>query len=170
MNVCSIDPGVTGALAILGSDGSYIAHLNMPTIKVGSSNRVNGAAIAAFLREHDIGHAFIERVQAMPGGGKRKMGASGAFTFGHAAGLVEGVVSGAGIPLTLVSPQSWKKHAGLIGTDKDAARSRAVQLYPNLRILDLKGKGQAVADAILIGLHGISLAGSGSICEPSVSC
>lgn len=62
---------------------------------------------------------------------------------------------GAGIPLTLVTPQAWKRGAGLIGKDKDAARSRAVQLYPGLRVLDFKGKGGAVADAILIGLHGL---------------
>jgi crossover junction endodeoxyribonuclease RuvC len=170
LNVLSIDPGTTGALAVLDEQGNYVAHLIMPTIKVGSSSRVNGAAIAAFLAEYDILHAFIEKVQAMPGGGQRKMGATSAFTFGHAAGLVEGIVAGAGIPLTLVSPQSWKKHAGLIGTDKDAARSRAVHLFPSLRVLDLKGKGQAVADALLLGLYGLSLNRSGSICEPMVSC
>ena len=88
----------------------------------------------------------------MPG-----QGVSSTFTFGHSAGVVEGVVAGAGIPLTLISPQSWKKHAGLIGKDKDAARSRAIQLFPSLRILDLKGKGQAIADALLISRLGLCL-------------
>ena len=158
--IASIDPGVGGSLVVLSTAGGYIDHLIMPTIKVGSKNRVNGAAIAAFLAQYDIAHAFLEKVQAMPGGGERKMGASSAFTFGHAAGLVEGIISGAGIPMTLVTPQAWKKHAGLIGSDKDAARSRAVQLFPGLRVLDLKGKGQAVADALLIGLYGLSQGGS----------
>lgn len=156
MLIAAVDPGSSGAIVILKGDGGYVDHLNMPTIKVGSKNRVNGAAVAAFLRGHlPISHCFIEQVGAMPGGGERRMGASSAFTFGHAAGLVEGVVMGAGIPLTLVTPQAWKRGAGLIGKDKDAARSRAVQLYPGLRVLDLKGKGGAVADAILIGLHGL---------------
>lgn len=163
MAIVAIDPGTTGALAVLDEQGGYVAHLIMPTIKVGSSNRVNGAAVAAFLAEHAVTHAYLERVQAMPGGGERKMGAASAFTFGHAAGLVEGIVSGAGIPLTLVAPAAWKKHAGLIGTDKDAARSRAVQLYPSLRALDAKVKGQAVADALLLGRYGLSLASDGSI-------
>lgn len=157
MSVLAVDPGTSGALVILHDDGSHIAHLIMPTIKVGSSSRVNAAAIAAFVAEHLPAHAFIEKVQAMPGGGQRKMGAASAFAFGHAAGLVEGVVAGAGVPFTLVHPQTWKKHAGLIGADKDAARSRAVQLYPGLRVLDLKAKGQAVADALLLGRYGLSL-------------
>lgn len=150
--IIGIDPGCTGAIVVMTESRNYVAHLNMPTIKVGTKSRVNGAAVAAFLRE-TIGefaaHAYLEAVGAMPG-----QGVSSMFTFGHAAGVVEGILQGACIPYTLVTPQSWKKRAGLIGADKDAARSRAIQLYPDLRILDLKGKGQAVADAILIARFG----------------
>ena len=38
--------------------------------------------------------------------------------------------------------------------DKDAARTRAIQLWPAWRDLDLKGKGQALADAALIARFG----------------
>jgi len=159
--ILGIDPGCTGALVVMTDGGNYVAHLNMPTVKVGTKSRVNGAAVAAFIRE-TIGelnaHAYLEQVGAMPGGGERKSGASSMFTFGHAAGVVEGILQGMAIPYTLVTPQAWKKRAGLVGTDKDAARSRAIQLYPDLRILDLKGKGQAVADAILIARHGANCA------------
>lgn len=147
-----IDPGSSGAVVVMDESNNVISSLNMPTVKVGQKNRVNGAAVAAFLRQFLItneAHAYLEQVGAMPGQGVASM-----FTFGHAAGVVEGVLHGLGIPYTLVTPQAWKKRAGLIGTDKDAARSRAVQLYPNLRILDTKCHGQAVADAILIALHG----------------
>lgn len=158
--IIGIDPGASGAVVILSEAGNYVAHLDMPTIKIGTKSRVNGAAVAAFVRQH-VGeftaHAYLEQVGAMPG-----QGVSSMFAFGHAAGLVEGVITGSGIPLTLVTPQAWKKHAGLIGTDKDAARSRAIQLFPGLRVLDLKAKGQAVADALLIARYGISLGGSGS--------
>lgn len=148
--IAGIDPGSTGAIAVIDDHGGYVAHLIMPVVKLGKSTRVNGAAVAAFLREHPVRHVFIERVAAMPG-----QGVASTFTFGHAAGLVEGVVTGMGLPVDSVTPQAWKRAAGLIGTDKDASRSRAVQLYPDLRILDLKGKGQAVADAILIARFGM---------------
>lgn len=150
--IIGIDPGCSGAIVVMTEGGNYVAHLNMPTIKVGTKSRVNGAAVAAFLREM-IGefnaHAYLEQVGAMPG-----QGVSSMFTFGHAAGVVEGLLQGLGIPYSLITPQAWKRRAGLIGSDKDAARSRAIQLFPDLRILDLKGKGQAVADAILIARFG----------------
>lgn len=146
-----IDPGCSGALVVMDGEGRHVAHLLMPTIKVGAKSRVNGAAVGAFLLEHVTAdsHAYLEQVGAMPG-----QGVSSMFTFGHAAGVVEGLLQGLGIPYTLVAPQAWKKRAGLIGKDKDAARSRAIQLYPELRVLDLKGKGQAVADALLIARFG----------------
>lgn len=150
--IIGIDPGCSGAIVVLDECGVYQDSICMPTVKVGTKARVNGAAIASFLRSFDLAEskAFLEQVGAMPG-----QGVSSMFTFGHAAGVVEGILQGLFIPYSLVTPQSWKKTAGLIGSDKDAARSRAIQLYPSLRILDQKAKGQAVADALLIARHGI---------------
>ncbi|EAX8455326.1 hypothetical protein BVD23_12020 [Salmonella enterica] len=150
--VLGIDPGCSGALVLITEQGAYIDHLAMPTIKVGTKSRVNGAAVAAWVRQYGITHAYLEQVGAMPGQGTASM-----FTFGHAAGVVEGIVQGLGIAYTLVTPQAWKKSAGLIGSDKDAARSRAIQLYPELRALDSKAKGQAIADALLIARFGIGV-------------
>ncbi|EPO5275738.1 crossover junction endodeoxyribonuclease RuvC [Citrobacter braakii] len=150
--VLGIDPGCSGALVMITARGTYIDHLDMPTIKVGTKSRVNGAAVAAWLRQYGIAHAYLEQVGAMPGQGTASM-----FTFGHAAGVAEGILQGLNIPYTLVTPQAWKKSAGLIGSDKDAARSRAIQLYPELRALDAKAKGQAIADAMLIARHGIGV-------------
>ncbi|WP_316392176.1 crossover junction endodeoxyribonuclease RuvC [Citrobacter farmeri] len=150
--VLGIDPGCSGALVLITEQGGYIDHLAMPNIKVGTKSRVNGAAVAAWVRQYGIKHAYLEQVGAMPGQGTASM-----FTFGHAAGVAEGILQGLNIPYTLVTPQAWKKSAGLIGSDKDAARSRAIQLYPGLRALDAKAKGQAIADALLIARHGIGI-------------
>lgn len=150
--IISIDPGTTGCIAAVNSQG-IVDWMRMPVIKVGSKNRVNGAALAQWLRKHsDADHCYIEKVGAMPG-----QGVSSMFSFGHSAGIAEGVVVGAGIPMTLVTPQAWKKHAGLIGKDKDAARGLCAQRYPDCREFDLKAKGQALADAVLIGLYGLSM-------------
>lgn len=146
-----IDPGCSGAVVVL-KDGEPWAWSPMPTMIVGKATRVNGASLAGLLNSLNVigdAHAFIEAVGAMPG-----QGVSSMFTFGHAAGVVDGVVQALGIPCTRVTPQAWKKRAGLIGTDKDAARTRAIQLWPRWAELHKKAKGQALADAALIALHG----------------
>ncbi|ELY4542623.1 hypothetical protein SMZ99_003271 [Cronobacter sakazakii] len=55
--IIGIDPGCSGALVAVDETGEYVAHLNMPTIKVGSKSRVNGAQLAAWLQSWSISHA-----------------------------------------------------------------------------------------------------------------
>lgn len=149
--IIGIDPGCSGSLVVLRSRTcpEPIDWMRMPTLKVGKSSRVDCAAVARFLADYDTGHAYIEQVHSMPG-----QGVSSSFTFGHATGAVEGVVSALMMPMTLVTPQRWKKRAGLIGTDKDAARSQAIRRWPKWAALEKKIAGQAFADAALIALHG----------------
>jgi crossover junction endodeoxyribonuclease RuvC len=147
-----IDPGATGAIVIMDEAFRLIEWAPMPTMKVGSATRVNGAEVAAMLGSLEFVHcaAYLEQVGAMPGQGVASM-----FNFGHSAGTVAGVLAAMSIPVTLVTPQVWKKRAGIAsGADKDAARSRAIQLWPAWRDLALKGKGQALADAALIARFG----------------
>src|SRR5690606_20213281 len=95
--VIGVDPGVSGAIVILQSAACPlpVEWLRMPTIKQGKSSRVDAAAVARFLQKFDCGHAYIEQVGSMPG-----QGVASTFTFGHAAGVVEGVVVGQMIPVT----------------------------------------------------------------------
>jgi len=148
MRVLGIDPGASGAIVLL-EDGQPIEWTEMPTTKIGTATRVNPAALTDFIASCCCTHVYIEQVHAMPGNGSASM-----FNFGHSCGTVMGVVGALGLPFTMVTPQFWKKTAGLIGTDKDAARARAIQLWPKWRDLDKKGKGQALADAALIARHG----------------
>jgi crossover junction endodeoxyribonuclease RuvC len=143
-----IDPGVSGAIVLL-DDGEPVEWELMPSLKVGKTSRVNGAALRSIVDLASVTHAYVESVHSMP-----KQGVASSFNFGHSAGVVEGVLQGLGKPYTLVTPQAWKKRAGLIGQDKDAARSRAIQLWPSWRALDKKCAGQAFADAALIALYG----------------
>ena len=146
-----VDPGASGALVLM-EDGVPIEWMLMPTSKVGSAARVNGSSVAAFFMDSKAEHVYIEQVGAMPGQGVASM-----FNFGHSVGTVVGVMSALMIPYTLVTPQAWKRAAGLIGTDKDAARARALQLWPDWRELDKKGNGQALADAALIARYGYGI-------------
>jgi crossover junction endodeoxyribonuclease RuvC len=148
MRILGIDPGATGALVLL-ENILPIEWTAMPTIKIGTATRVNAAALTDFIASCCCTHVYVEAVHAMPGQGVTSM-----FNFGHSCGTVMGVLGAMGLPHTMITPQSWKKASGLIGTDKDAARSRAIQLWPKWRELDKKGKGQALADAALIALYG----------------
>ena len=151
--ILGIDIGATGCLVVLDDEDHYRykGHLHMPTIKVASKTRVNGAAIAAWLHNYDLSLAYVELVNGMPNPVSGvSIGAASAFSFGHSAGMLEGVLQGALIPFQTVTPGKWKRNAGLLGNNKDASRRKAVQLYPGIRDLDLKAKGQALADAIFI--------------------
>lgn len=149
MLTIGIDPGASGAIVMLENDVP-IEWMVMPTYKVGSAIRVNASELNYFMdRTKYIDHVYIEQVGAMPGQGVTSM-----FNFGHSCGTVMGVIGALGLAHTMVTPQKWKKAAGLIGTDKDASRSRAIQLWPTWRDLDKKGKGQAYADAALIAKFG----------------
>ena len=148
MRVIGIDPGATGAIVLL-EDGVPIEWTEMPVMTVGKTTRVNASAVADFLRNTFAFHVFVEAVHSMP-----NQGVASSFNFGHNVGTIMGVLGALGIPHTLVMPQVWKKSAGLIGTDKDAARVRAIQLWPKWTELYKKAKGQALADAALIARHG----------------
>ncbi|MDQ2696926.1 MAG: hypothetical protein M3Z21_16430 [Pseudomonadota bacterium] len=149
-----VDPGISGALAVLDADGALVDHLHMPIIQGGKRARVNAAALAQFLAGFQGQRltAYVERVGAMPGQGSASM-----FSFGHSAGVLEGVLAALEIPLELVVPAAWKRHHGLIGRPKDAARARAVHLYPAAPLHRKRDAG--LADAILIGRYGLERAG-----------
>jgi|APCry1669189883_1035261.scaffolds.fasta_scaffold28269_2 crossover junction endodeoxyribonuclease RuvC len=148
MRTLGIDPGINGALVII-EDGEPIEWMHMPTYLIGSHNRVNCSALGNFIMGSRVDVAIVEKVGAMPGQGVTSM-----FSFGHAVGSVMGVLGAFIIPTIQVTPQSWKKEAGILNKDKDASRSKAIEIWPNWRDLDKKIKGQALADAALIARYG----------------
>ena len=155
--VIGIDPGMTGAIAAVSADRStlYAVH-DMPTLKTGSSSRINAVLVCDILREihceFGIAYVAIEQVNAMPGGGQRRMGASSAFNFGRGFGCLEGVIAAMLYRIHYVRPTEWKAAARLSGKDKDCARPRALELYPGAELHRKRDIGRA--DAILIAHYG----------------
>lgn len=145
-----IDPGLLGAIVIL-EDNFPVEWHRMPTMKTGSANRVNAAALGdilfTYLEKDPV--AYVELVSSMPGNGVASM-----FSFGHSAGVIQGVLGAYRMPVTMVTPGQWKKRAGLVGQDKDASRTKAIHMWPSWRELDKKGAGQAYADAAFIAVYG----------------
>jgi len=59
-----IDPGISPALVALDDKGALLWMKDIPAIKVGDKNEMNGAAIRDVLIGAD--HVFLEKAQAMP--------------------------------------------------------------------------------------------------------
>jgi crossover junction endodeoxyribonuclease RuvC len=145
-----IDPGLSGAIAVLEESGFLHEVADMPIMELRKGrNQVNAAALSKILKRWAASDAmaYLEQVSAMPG-----QGVSSMFSFGCSYGIVQGVLAALTIPMVLVSPQSWKKRAGLQGKDKDMARTLAIRLYPAAELSRKKDIGRA--DAILIARYG----------------
>ncbi len=150
--IIGIDPGLTGAIACLEDDLTFISVFDMPVMALTKGrNQVNASQLAkiisAIKTQNKKVIVYLEKVQAMPG-----QGVSSMFSFGQSFGIILGVVATLELPLVLVTPLFWKKNAGLIHTEKDKARTLAQQLYPEA---PLGKKGDiGKADAILIARFG----------------
>lgn len=151
-----VDPGLSGAIATL-IDGEPGPMLDMPTILVGKRNEVDGERIQRFIREVRANHAgadfaaCLEQVGSVPMEG-RKQGGSSMFNFGDGFGAVRTAFACSGVATTRVYPQVWKRHMGLIGTDKDASRQLALRRFPETVAMLRRKKDSGRADALLMAL------------------
>lgn len=122
--VLGIDPGAKGALAWVTKGGHLLEVADMPTVEVRGKLRVSAQGVAALLFKRDVSLIVIEGVGSMPG-----QGVASSFAFGYAAGILEGVASGAGVPVQIIQAAVWKRKAG-VPADKGAARQMAARFWP----------------------------------------
>ena len=156
-----IDPGVTGAVCVLDEATQEVKFYDTPTlnVKVGKNfkNVLDAYEMSRILKDVTAGQTVmvtIEKVQAMPGGGERSMGATSAFSFGMGFGLWLGILAALEIPHQQVHPATWKSRVmSGMGKEKDASRQVAMQHYPRAaKDLNLK-KHHGRADALLIARY-----------------
>ena len=151
MLIIGIDPGISGSICFF-EDGKIIEVIEMPVMTEGKKNKkqVNGAQIYnEFLKrinnkDDDI-RVVIEQVSAMPGQGVTSM-----FNFGQSFGILKGICSAMQLPMFFVRPAKWKKYFNLINSQKDASRTRAIEIFPYFSSQLSKKKDANKADAILI--------------------
>jgi len=152
MLVIGIDPGISGAICFL-KNGRIIDVIEMPTMTEGKKNKkqVNGSQIFNEISErtqktdkNNI-RVVIEQVSAMPGQGVTSM-----FNFGQSFGILKGICSAMQLPMFFVRPAKWKKYFNLINSEKDASRTRAIEIFPYFSGQLSKKKDSNKADAILI--------------------
>ena len=153
MIVFGIDPGVSGALSIY-ENKKLKEVIDMPTMSEGKKNKkqINAAQLSLELKQRINGSfetaVVIEHVTAMPGQGVTSM-----FNFGQSFGVIKGICSALTMPIYFVRPVKWKKHFNLIGSSKDASRTKAIELFPSFSNDMAKKKDANKADAILIGRY-----------------
>lgn len=141
--VLGVDPGLSGALALLDPDGRLMWVQDMPAV----GGVVSGVVVADIVggEGHDsYRQAVIEDVHAMPG-----QGVSSTFRFGRSLGVVEGVITANRWPVAYVTPSKWKKALGL-SADKGASRRRAMELWPHAADMFVRVKDDGRAEAALI--------------------
>ena len=152
MLIIAIDPGINGAICFF-ENGEVKDVIEMPTMAEGKKNKrqVNGHQmyneLSFRIKKHDLGNinVVVEQVSAMPGQGVTSM-----FNFGQSFGVIKGICAAMQLPIFFVRPAKWKKHFELINTQKDASRTKAIQMFPKISSLLSKKKDSNKADAILI--------------------
>ena len=152
MLIIGIDPGISGSICFF-QDGKIVDVVEMPTMTEGKKNKkqVNGSQIFNEISEKikkldnkEI-KVVIEQVSAMPGQGVTSM-----FNFGQSFGILKGICSAMQLSMYFVRPAKWKKYFSLINSEKDASRTRAIEIFPYFSSQLSRKKDSNKADAILI--------------------
>lgn len=147
--ILGIDPGLSGAFAILEENGQLIDAGDLPLIGTKAQCRIDAANFATLVRRLPLRCAVVEQVNAMPG-----QGVSSMFRFGQSLGTVVGVLAACSIPIVWVTPAKWKNASGL-SSDKEHSRQRAIETWPSHSSLFARKKDHGRAEAALIALWGI---------------
>ena len=132
-----IDPGKSGALALLTEDGQCTV---VP---------FNESAYTAILKAASGPSSVccLEKVGAMPGQGVVSM-----FNFGHNLGYIEGLLQAFDIPYQLVPPQTWKKEF-CVTSDKNTSIEVCRKLFPYVSLLPTERSrkpSDGMAEAMLL--------------------
>ena len=153
MKIIGIDPGLSGAIAIL-QDKQVLGIYDMPVMSEGKKNKrqLNSAQLVNIIKENIITNeeivVVVEQVNAMPGQGVTSM-----FNFGQSFGAIKGVCAALELPIFFVRPSKWKKYFELINSSKDSSRTKVIEMYPSLSNQLTKKKDVNKSDAILIARH-----------------
>ena len=168
--VISIDPGLSGAIALLSDPDTVVKVWDMPVMEAiqGKGNVVNPHLLSGIIKEAlDLGAttAYVESQHAM-----RDQSSTAGFKQGSGYGVIQGVLAYADLPINIVTPQRWKGYHELskkhvrakLGKEptnaefKDACRLMAIECFPdqsdNLKFKKYDGR----ADAIMLGRFAFS--------------
>lgn len=148
--IIGIDPGFSGAIAHLSSDGT-LKIWDMPIVA-----DLKGRPILNLYELYEILSpkakqnyvAVLEQVASRPG-----QSAPSTFRFGQGYGALEMGLAAHKIEKKIVTPAKWKKYFGL-SKDKGASRGLAIERFPKQASMFKRVKDDGRAEAALLALYG----------------
>lgn len=145
-----IDPGAEGAVGVL-VDGTCFT-TDIPTLKVGKPGGGTKTVFnhPAIIKLFQPLSAVYQRVRVAlevppPSMGPGERGAMGSFRLGVAYGIWPLYLCSRGFKVEEYPPSVWKKKMGLAGQDKEAARYKALGMFPDADIQRKKDHNRAEA-------------------------
>lgn len=153
--IAAIDPGFSGAIALLNPITRHLVIHDMPTLKgVNGKTMTDRRALGRILMPNDPtarNVSMVENVSYMQHDGKDRV-----WQFGKHKGHIEMALDGLGYETYEVTPATWKKHFRLAtGSDKAASRALAMARFPHFEDLFRRVKDDGRAEAALIALYAL---------------
>lgn len=151
-----IDPGLTGAVAMVNPQGDCQVE-DIPTVTLPGNGlvkrRVDGLALGRLLRRFipagEVATVLVEQVRAMGG---QNNAVQTQFSLGRTLGAIEVTLDLLRLQADMIEPQRWKKFYGL-GSDKAESLRLARQLYEHAPLKLAKHHNRA--EALLIAHCGM---------------
>lgn len=144
MNVITIDPGLSGGIAILSS-GNVTAHV-MPANKIKNKRFLDLPSIKDLIGVASPSLVILEKQQSMP-----RQGVASTFKTGLNYGKLIGLLEGLGLDYIEVGPREWKK---ILPKEKRAEKKHTIDLvsslYPLVNLVPprCRKKHDGMADAL----------------------
>ena len=118
MRIFGIDPGLSGAIAVL-EENKVLDVVDIPVMSDGKKNKkqLNSAHLAQYIEKNTLDAnstiVVVEQVTAMPVKVLTSM-----FNFGQTFGAIKGIIAALKLPIFFVRPSKWKKHFELLKSSK----------------------------------------------------
>lgn len=133
--IAAFDPGKTGAICIMNTNGEFLDLTPMP--KTGKELRDHVRHWAPSIRM-----AYVERVGYIPGDGPQ-----GSFTFGQGYGRILQCLDDHDVLYDLVDPRTWQASMKcMTGGNKNVSKAMATKLWPQRKWTHVTSDSALIAE------------------------
>lgn len=146
--ILAIDPGKTGAVALLDPTGTLVDIADMAEMYGGAV--LSPALLKTTMLDLCCDLPASVSVCVVEAVNSHAMGRQSAFNFGQSLGTCRTMPLALGIRVVDVTPAVWKK-AMRLGNDKNVARARAAERWPEHADRFKRVKDDGRAEAALLG-------------------